>query len=195
MTLKLAAVLDPHTPLVDSQSAPATALAPVLRRARRGCPEACGELHERFRRVVRGIALAHVGASDADDLCQEAFLRAFERLDQLGDDASFGAWIVTVTRNMAKDLLRSRARRPQALPLEAEPTTGAAPDRELPDRVLACIHTLPEAYREPLVLRLVEGLDGPSIADRLGMTSGSVRVNLHRGMSRLRPLLEKEGWP
>ena len=51
---------------------------------------------------------------------------------------------------------------------------------------------LPEAYREPLVLRLVEGLTGPEIAARTGMTHGSVRVNLCRGMAMLRPLLAME---
>ena len=52
--------------------------------------------------------------------------------------------------------------------------------------VLAVLRTLPEAYREPLVLRLVEGMNGPEIAKRIGMTEGSVRVNLHRGIKMLR---------
>jgi RNA polymerase sigma-70 factor (ECF subfamily) len=57
--------------------------------------------------------------------------------------------------------------------------------------VLAAVRTLPEAYRETLMLRLVEGLSGPEIAEKTGMTSASVRVNLHRGMKQLR---EKLGW-
>ncbi len=61
--------------------------------------------------------------------------------------------------------------------------------------MLALIRTLPNAYRETLVLRLVEGLTGPEISERTGMTPGSVRVNLSRGMAQLRPLLRKEGWP
>ncbi|HLJ75151.1 MAG TPA: sigma-70 region 4 domain-containing protein, partial [Thermoanaerobaculia bacterium] len=56
--------------------------------------------------------------------------------------------------------------------------------------VLAAIRGLPEAYREPLVLRLVEGMSGAEIADRTGLTDGSVRVNLHRGMQLLRESLE-----
>ena len=54
---------------------------------------------------------------------------------------------------------------------------------------------LPEAYRETLVLRLCEGLDGPEIAARTGLTHGSVRVNLTRGMALLRPLLAARGLP
>ena len=55
--------------------------------------------------------------------------------------------------------------------------------------VLEVIRTLPEAYRETLVLRLVEGLTGPEIAERTGLTPASVRVNLHRGMKLLRERL------
>jgi RNA polymerase sigma-70 factor (ECF subfamily) len=55
--------------------------------------------------------------------------------------------------------------------------------------VLEIIRTLPEAYRETLVLRLVEGLTGPEIAERTGLTPASVRVNLHRGMKLLRERL------
>jgi RNA polymerase sigma-70 factor (ECF subfamily) len=55
--------------------------------------------------------------------------------------------------------------------------------------VLDLIRHLPEAYREPLVLRLVEGMTGPEIARRTGLTADSVRVNLCRGMKMLRELL------
>lgn len=55
--------------------------------------------------------------------------------------------------------------------------------------MLEAIRSLPEAYREPLVLRLVEGLTGPEIAEKTGLTPGSVRVNLSRGMKRLRTSL------
>jgi len=61
--------------------------------------------------------------------------------------------------------------------------------------VLSEIRALPEAYRETLVLRLVEGLTGPEIAERTGLTHASVRVNLHRGMKQLRARLERNGTP
>ena len=55
--------------------------------------------------------------------------------------------------------------------------------------MLQLIRHLPEAYRETLMLRLVEGMSGPEIAERTGMTPGSVRVNLHRGITMLRERL------
>jgi RNA polymerase sigma-70 factor (ECF subfamily) len=57
------------------------------------------------------------------------------------------------------------------------------------EEILAIIRTLPDAYRETLVLRLVEGMTGPEIAARTGLTAASVRVNLHRGMKLLRTKL------
>ena len=57
------------------------------------------------------------------------------------------------------------------------------------NEALALIRALPEAYRETLVLRLVEGMTGPEIAERTGLTAASVRVNLHRGMKLLRERL------
>ena len=75
------------------------------------------------------------------------------------------------------------------------PTISSAPDgtaaRTEALAVLDIIGTLPDAYRETLVLRLVEGLTGPEIAERTGLTPASVRVNLHRGMKLLREKLER----
>jgi RNA polymerase sigma factor (sigma-70 family) len=62
---------------------------------------------------------------------------------------------------------------------------------ELASRILDLIRSLPGAYRETLILRLVEGMTGPEIADRIGITPGSVRVNLHRGMQLLRARLSR----
>ena len=67
--------------------------------------------------------------------------------------------------------------------------TGGPGQRLDATRVLTALQALPEAYREPLVLRLVEGLTGPEIAEQTGLTPGSVRVNLHRGMKLLRAAL------
>ena len=74
---------------------------------------------------------------------------------------------------------------------DATPMDGAGPPAEdTHGGYLALIRTLPEAYRETLVLRLSEGLTGPEIAQRTGLTPASVRVNLHRGMKLLREKLQ-----
>jgi RNA polymerase sigma-70 factor (ECF subfamily) len=68
-------------------------------------------------------------------------------------------------------------------------------DQSEAHQILQAIRSLPDAYRETLILRLVEGMTGPEIAARTGLTHGSVRVNLHRGMQQLRELLGHKSGP
>jgi RNA polymerase sigma-70 factor (ECF subfamily) len=94
-----------------------------------------------------------------------------------------------IARNRATDFHR-RAVDSVELPADLTATDATASRTEALG-VLEVIRALPEAYRETLVLRLVEGLTGPEIADRTGLTPASVRVNLHRGMKLLREKLDR----
>lgn len=164
-----------------------------LAAVRQGEAGAHAAFYRAYAATVHGIALAVVGRVDADDVTQEVFVKALRGLGELRDDHAVGPWLCEMARNAARDHLRRRKRR-TASSLESEPAAPTDADGELAERVLALVRSLPEAYRETLILRLVEGLSGPEIAERTGLTHGSVRVNLHRGMSLLRPLLEAEGW-
>jgi RNA polymerase sigma-70 factor (ECF subfamily) len=72
---------------------------------------------------------------------------------------------------------------------EIECTTSSPEEKADAEQILRTIASLPEAYRETLLLRLVEGLSGAEIASLTGLTTDSVRVNLHRGMEKLRDAL------
>jgi len=163
--------------------------------AREGDRAAFGGLYSRYARMVHGILLARVPASDVDDLVQDVFLRALPRLCDLRDVARFGPWLAAITRNRANDYYRQTravAAVTESLPEdEAElPASNTAPDAEAA-MILAFVRSLPDTYRETLILRLVEGMTGPEIAARTGLTPGSVRVNLHRGMQQLREKLSQ----
>ena len=160
-------------------------VAALVDGARAGDRSAFGRLYERFAPMVHGLLLARVRWQDADDLTQEVFLTAIQRLASLRDAGAFGGWIATIARNAAVDLYR---RSPATT--ELPPTLGA-PDRPAAEaaEVLRMIRELPDAYRETLILRLVEGMSGPEIAAKTGLAAGSVRVNLHRGMKLLRDKL------
>jgi RNA polymerase sigma-70 factor (ECF subfamily) len=158
--------------------------------ARDGDRAAFGRLYDRYARMVHGILLARVPPREVDDLVQEVFLKALRQLHALRDISRFGPWLGTITRNRANDYFR------KAIPDEkvTQPvdenqaetrTANNAADREAAV-ILAMVRALPEPYREPLILRLVEGMTGPEIAARTGLTHGSVRVNLCRGMQLLR---------
>jgi len=158
--------------------------------ARDGDRVAFGRLYDRYARMVHGILLARVPPREVDDLVQEVFLLALRRLHGLRDVSCFGAWLGTITRNRANDYFR------KAIPNEkvtepvdenhAESRAANSAAEQEAAMVLSVVRGLPDAYREPLILRLVEGMTGPEIAARTGLTHGSVRVNLYRGMQLLR---------
>ena len=161
--------------------------ARLVRAARKGDRGAFGRLYERYARVVHGLLVARAPRADVDDLVQDVFLAAWNRLEALRDPAAFGGWLSMIARNRATDFHR-RTVDTVELPDDLAGHDGSAARTEAL-AVLEIIKTLPEAYRETLVLRLVEGLTGPEIAQRSGLTPGSVRVNLHRGMKLLREKL------
>ena len=148
---------------------------------------AFGELYVRYARMVHGILLARVPAGDAEDLVQDVFMSAMRQLRGLRTAAAFRGWLAAIARNRAIDYFRS-ARRNEPLDEAAERKHGidGGADAFL---VLDLIRKLPEAYQETLVFRLVEGMTGPEIAEKTGLTPESVRVNLCRGMKMLRELL------
>ena len=189
-------------PEVTDTEPAAAAVTELVQRAQRGDRAAFDALYRDFGRVVHGIVLARCGRDVADDLTQDLFMRAYQQLGDLRDPAAFPGWLCTAARNASVDHLRGKRRRPNtsadALPevADARPDPGErSAQRDAAAAVLACIGQLPDTYRETLVLRLVEGLPGPEIAARTGLTHGSVRVNLTRGMALLRPLLTEAGLP
>jgi RNA polymerase sigma-70 factor (ECF subfamily) len=170
---------------------------PLVAAARAGDAGAFAAIYRRFAPVVHGIALARVGPDDAEDVVQETFVAVHRSLGRLRDETALAGWIRKVAVNAARDRLRRRRRAPSSLDSPAQvPGRSLPEDREgaLRRSVLARLQELPEPYRETLVWRLVEGLTGPEIAARTGLTPGSVRVNLSRGLGLLRPLLAKDGW-
>lgn len=166
--------------------------ATLVHAAREGDRAAFGHLYERYARMVHGVLLAKVPAGDVDDLVQDVFLKALRRLSTLRESGSFGPWLAAIARNVASDYHRRSV--PED-PLTDDPSDNdidvenASGDHEGPAAILDVIRNLPDAYRETLILRLVEGMTGPEIAERTGLTHGSVRVNLHRGMQQLRAKL------
>ncbi|MGA8030558.1 MAG: sigma-70 family RNA polymerase sigma factor [Bryobacteraceae bacterium] len=161
--------------------------AALVRAAQGGDRSAFGALYEQYGRMVHGILLAHVSYADAEDLLQDVFIRAMQQLRSLREPAAFGAWLAAIARRCAVDLHR----KPRLVSDLRDRPGGSRPDCEA-FAVLAALQELPKAYRETLILRLVEGMNGPEIATRTGLTPESVRVNLCRGMKLLRQALGGE---
>ena len=163
-------------------------LAGTVRAVVSGDQAAFARLYADYVRMIHAILLGRVPHRDVDDLVQEVFITAYTRIRELRNAAAFGGWLATIARNRATDY-RRQAREPVELPAEL-PGGDAIESETL--AVLDIVRKLPDAYRETLLMRLVEGMTGNEIAARTGLTPGSVRVNLHRGMKMLREQLGVE---
>jgi RNA polymerase sigma factor (sigma-70 family) len=154
--------------------------------ARAGDPAAFAALVERNRSRVVAVAERLVG-DDAEDLVQEALLRAYLGLSQLRDPARFGAWLCGIAVNLAKMRLRRRALETRLL---SEPATDGGPEElEVLRLVRDAIEVLPPGQRDVVVLHYVDGLSCDEIAALLGPSPGAVRVRLHRARRQLRAQL------
>jgi RNA polymerase sigma-70 factor (ECF subfamily) len=161
--------------------------------ARDGDRGAFGRLYERYARMVHGILLVRVPVGEVEDLVQDVFVRAMRQVHTLRDVNAFSGWLAAVARNRANDYHRKSVESVEFTEDSPNDATEKPRGREAGDdgtAILGVIRSLPEAYRETLILRLVEGMTGPEIAERTGLTAGSVRVNLHRGMQMLREKLK-----
>lgn len=161
----------------------------LVRLAQRG-DHAFARLYQRYARVVHGIILARLPSAEVDDQVQEVFIAALRKLGSLRDTQAFGGWLCAIARNRAADFHRSAVSTEELT--DTETAADSAAENADAAEALRAIRSLPETHRETLLLRLVEGLTGPEIAARTGLTHGSVRVNLHRGMQMLRRALGRK---
>ena len=161
--------------------------AELVQRTTRGDLSAFERLVDRHRPVVIRVAARIVGADEAEDVSQDAFLRAFHRLDRFRGDAPFRSWLLRITHNAALDhLARRRAEPVDPETLDTgEPSTARPPAdrlevRERIERLERKLHGLNAQHRVVLVLRDAEGLTYEEIADITDTPIGSVKGRLHR---------------
>jgi len=159
----------------------------LVRAAQAGDVASFELLYMKYAPVVHAIVLGRLPAADADDVTQNVFITAYTKLASLRETAAFAGWIARIARNAAEDQRRRGGDWTQIDTDYAARATQA--DAAEAAHALAAIRGLPEAYRETLMLRLVEGMSAVEIGERTGLTPGSVRVNLHRGMQLLREAL------
>ena len=169
----------------------------LVARARAGDAGAFEELVRRYLRSAHAVALGVLGnPADAEDVGQDAFLVALEKLDECRDPKRFAAWLMRIVRNRALNFLESRSLR-QGEPLDeaASATEGDDPEwragqSELRDRLLAALALLPPGQREVVLLHDLEGFKHREIAVLLGTSEGAARVQLFQARRALRRLLE-----
>jgi len=165
----------------------------LIARARRGDPSAFEEIVRLYQRRVYGVALRIVHAHDvADDVTQEAFLRAWRSLDRFELGRPFGPWVCRIAANLAVNHVRSPRAREEGLPdghaetrTNAPGPLGALLDAEGASVLERAMGQLPQEQRAVLVLRVVEELSYAEIAETLGISPGTVMSRLFRARERL----------
>ena len=170
----------------------------LVRRAREGEETALSALVNRHTDAVYRVALAIAGDRDlAQDISQDAFLKAFKGLEGFRGDASFKTWLLTIVANAARGALRRHGRRRESDIESAPPLASQAkgPDQmaELSDesgRAREALGRLPEKQRLSVQLRVDEGLSFREIAEVIGSTEGAARVNYFHGIRKLREWME-----
>jgi RNA polymerase sigma-70 factor (ECF subfamily) len=162
------------------------------RRARRGDRRAFENLWVKHEPLVHSILLGNCTEQEAEDLLQDVALAALNSIRKLKQPEKFPAWLSSIARHISRDAIKSRSTAEPFVEREDNSMPNGSRSRGEADEILRHIRNLPECYREPLMLRFVMHLSGPEIAERTGLTPGSVRVNLHRGTKLLRERLERE---
>ena len=152
-----------------------------------GDKDAFGALVEAHQRTAFALAYQRTSnKADAEDITQEAFLRAYKYLARLRKPALFGKWLFTMVINVARE--RRRAHKP-TVPLESIPERAGhnvdPTERAAMADLLAKVAKLPTKYRLPLALRYAEGLKYNEIARRLDIRESSARSRVHRARAML----------
>jgi RNA polymerase sigma-70 factor (ECF subfamily) len=168
---------------------------------------AYGKLFAKYWKLLVVLSGARMrDPREAEDVAQEAFIRAFRSIGQLDQPAAFLGWLLKIHRNLLTDHLRARRARSREHTVSdglgemgegttflhwREPTSfqEEIETQEEVERVLKAMAGLPELYREALALRYVQGLEGKEMARRLGEPEGTVRNRLFRAIEKLRAAL------
>ncbi len=165
------------------------------------------ELVRRTARLVFSRVFLEVGdVHRAEDLVQETFLVAWRSIQQVVEPSGFRSWLFTIAHSVVVDAARRESRKKRGGPMGREAAdvigsiaaAGASPAavaerNDEREQVLSVLRSLPEEYRAPLMLRYIGGADYQTIGQQLGLTNGSLRGMLNRGLSMLRSRLAKNG--
>lgn len=182
----------------DGPQGDETSDADLVERGARGDEHALDLLVRRHRAAAYRVAVSILRDGDAaQDVVQDAFIKAFRALGGFRGDSSFGTWLLTITANEARGALRRALRRKET---SMEVVAVLASEATAPDqativtlearRARDMLGRLPEKQRLAVTLRIEEGLSFREIGDIIGSSEGAARVNYFHGIRRLRELMK-----
>ncbi len=186
-------------PLGFAQSGVSAEDTELVAAIRRGDPGSREALYHRYKRRVFALAVRIVGATDAEEVSQEAFIRIFRGLPKFRGDSALGTWIYRLSVNAA---LSHRSRRGAVPGATSDPEVAVSAaliegppsgDAVLRARLERALWQLPLGYRTVIVLHDVEGLEHEEVAQILGCHVGTSKSQLHKARGKLREILQQDG--
>lgn len=162
----------------------------LVERTLKGDVRSYEELINRYERLVARVLYPYAKREiSTEDLVQETFLRAYDRLDTFNPDYRFKTWLLAIANNLGVDTLRRRREVVEFNPEVHAGYSGGPEDEaleaDLSKSVQDAITTLPETYGVPLILRYSEGLSYAEISEVLGLTVPAVKSRLFRARNML----------
>lgn len=141
--------------------------------------------------ILRLCTVYSLSREDAQDICQNVFLKLLKNSQKLADPAYEKAWVLRVAINESKNLLKSAAHS-RVLPLDEAFSPACPPSDEFPSDVWEAVQQLPPSHREAILLFYYEGYSAEEIASITGTSAAAVRQRLHRARQSLKTYLEQE---
>lgn len=174
--------------------------ADLIARARQGDDEAWEDLMRLHQEGVFRLAYLLLGdADEADDVAQEAFLRAYRALDRFDLERPLRPWLLSIAANLARNQRRSVGRYVAALQrfFHAEPPEGASIEERSAQRLEAvslwqAVQRLNPSDQQIVYLRYFLEMSVEETAESIGVAEGTVKSRLHRALERLRTVIERE---
>lgn len=183
--------------MTENEDAQAQSDSEIVRRVQAGDREAYNILVLRYQHRVVDIAYKYVGnVSDANDVAQEAFIRAYRALDNFRGDSSFFTWLYRIVTNASKSYLEQHQKMRYSVDIDAPDfdmnqdgrgllTSHETPDRliesdELSEVILQAVNELPEDLKRAIILREVEEMSYEDIAAEMNTPLGTVRSRIFR---------------
>ena len=173
----------------------------IIKRCLQGDVESYGRLVDRYSARIINVALMMVGdRHEAEDIAQDAFIRAFKGLGGFRGKSKFSSWLHQIALNLCRDHLKKRSRTGGGLTMEEETLEGSRDgdgeathdpmiDAELSETMRHEISQLPYLYREAFVLRHIQGMEYVEVAAIARVPADTVRVRAYRAREMLRARL------
>ena len=155
------------------------------------------ELYRKYSQGMYAVSRRYIrNPDDAEDMVQEAFIKAFQKLDQFRGDVSFGAWLKRIVVNSCIDFLKSQKERLIELQDHhihvVEDEDWTVEDGISADDVIQAMNELNDKYKDVVQLYLVEGYDHAEISEILGITQTNCRSRLLRGKGHLKKIINEK---